>query len=374
MPPSSARAVCCRRARGATAQPSEVRCEAACGAGAAAHAADGGGELRRRHAAALRLPRGRRRALAGAAGLPVCGLLLCGASISSWTASLPERMRDHHLVMEQMVANCDAADGLPALGAAGRRALDDGLTSSIFARSARCGMKPAPRVVVDGDVGELPAGAVDRVAPIAGHAVAQRARCGRLLGVVCCRSPGATSTCVASRSGAPDRAHRRARRGRAPGRPRRPDRRHEPARHHRCGEERDRHAPHRRAFACAVRHRLFERQRRARPPGRRRGAAPPFLRRRQPDPHHRPARPLRRRGVPAASCRPTGSGPMPRWRASSEPRCAWPGSIVNARPASGVGRASASPVLDDTLEALLGRADTALYAAKHAGRNCVRAA
>ena len=36
----------------------------------------------------------------------VCGLLLCGAFHLVLDSDLPERMRDHHLVMEQMVANC----------------------------------------------------------------------------------------------------------------------------------------------------------------------------------------------------------------------------------------------------------------------------
>ena len=36
----------------------------------------------------------------------VCGLLLCGAFHLVLDSGLPERMRDHHLVMEQMVANC----------------------------------------------------------------------------------------------------------------------------------------------------------------------------------------------------------------------------------------------------------------------------
>ena len=36
----------------------------------------------------------------------VCGLLLCAAFHVVLDSSLPERMRDHHLVMEQMVANC----------------------------------------------------------------------------------------------------------------------------------------------------------------------------------------------------------------------------------------------------------------------------
>ena len=36
----------------------------------------------------------------------VCGLLLCGAFHLLLDSDLPERMRDHHLVMEQMVAHC----------------------------------------------------------------------------------------------------------------------------------------------------------------------------------------------------------------------------------------------------------------------------
>ena len=40
-----------------------------------------------------------------------------------------------------------------------------------------------PGVVVDGDVGELPAGAFDRVAPVAGHAVARTHDAAELLGV-----------------------------------------------------------------------------------------------------------------------------------------------------------------------------------------------
>jgi diguanylate cyclase (GGDEF)-like protein len=35
-----------------------------------------------------------------------CGLLLCGAFYLLLSSTLPERMRDHHLVMEQLVANC----------------------------------------------------------------------------------------------------------------------------------------------------------------------------------------------------------------------------------------------------------------------------
>jgi diguanylate cyclase (GGDEF)-like protein len=35
-----------------------------------------------------------------------CGLVLCGAFHLVLDSDLPERMRDHHLVMEQMVANC----------------------------------------------------------------------------------------------------------------------------------------------------------------------------------------------------------------------------------------------------------------------------
>ena len=35
-----------------------------------------------------------------------CGLLLCGGFHLVLDSDLPERMRDHHLVMEQMVANC----------------------------------------------------------------------------------------------------------------------------------------------------------------------------------------------------------------------------------------------------------------------------
>ena len=35
-----------------------------------------------------------------------CGLLLCGAFYLVLNSNLPERMRDHHLVMEQLVANC----------------------------------------------------------------------------------------------------------------------------------------------------------------------------------------------------------------------------------------------------------------------------
>ncbi|MGZ5249747.1 MAG: GGDEF domain-containing protein, partial [Caldimonas sp.] len=36
----------------------------------------------------------------------VCGLLVCAAFHLMLDSSLPERMRDHHLVMEQMVAHC----------------------------------------------------------------------------------------------------------------------------------------------------------------------------------------------------------------------------------------------------------------------------
>ena len=93
------------------------------------------------------------------------------------------------------------------------------------------------------------------------------------------------------------------------------------------------------------------------------------------DPHHRPPRPLRRRGIPGADAgHRQGRGRARRRRAGA--RRGRQGRLERRRPglevtvSAGVAIATA----EDTVEALLGRADMALYAAKHEGRNRVRSA
>ena len=64
--------------------------------------------------------------------------------------------------------------------------------------------------------------------------------------------------------------------------------------------------------------------------------------------------------------------PRPSGSATRSPRSTWNGIDAGLEVTVSAGVAIAAA--DDTVEALLGRADMALYAAKHEGRNRVRSA